>query len=403
MRIKAIRHKTSTIGDIWNNATAPEVPEYDHNGELCGHTKAIDLRVQAVDHGYPVATHVYKSIPKALRRHDLSDGSHIVCSPTQGLQVRVGNRWEWVRAQTLTQGESVVRTVSGEATVVRIGPELPPEPGYDLHVPTFHHYVGNGIVTHNSAVAYQTALNQASMGYKVVVVPLEMGVDETIGRMMASVVRMENKEIQFQRLTDRERDLAWRRWRSFQKRMAEKNGRLTIYKPTGDVTMQQVFAALHAYSFDVVYIDYIGLLAGVSGDRTEAQWLQMGNAVRYGKVYADQTRRSVVVLAQIDQEGRLRYSRAMEEHAATTWYFVATEETRREGILRVEMTKGRNQEIMPFNLAIDYATQHIKDIDITDEQDENSTAGGTAARSATGTGDAASAPTPKYLDDVTSE
>ena len=401
MKIKAIRHKTSTIGDIWNGATTPEVPEYDHNGELCGHTKAIDLRVQAIDHGYPVATHVYKSLPKALRRHDLSDGSHIVCSPTQGLQVQVGNNWEWVQAQTLRQDESIVRTVAGSAAVVRIGPELPPEPGYDLHVPDVHHYVGNGIVTHNSAVAYQTAMNQAALGYKVVVVPLEMGVDETIARMMASVARMENKEIQFQRLTERERDLAWKRWRRFQKRMEEKGGRITLYKPLGEVSMQQVFAALHTYTFDIAYIDYIGLLAGVGGDKTEAQWLQMGNAVRYAKVYADQTKRAVVVLAQVDKEGQLRYSKAMEEHAATTWYFVATKESREAGNLRIEMTKGRNQEIMPFVLAIDYATQHVQDPVIDQHEETASTAAGDSADASESNAKQSTAS--KYLDDVTAD
>ena len=261
--------------------------------------------------------------------------------------------------------------------------------------------IGGHTSSGKSTVAYQTAMNQAALGYKVVVVPLEMGVDETIARMMASVARMENKEIQFQRLTERERDLAWKRWRRFQKRMEEKGGRITLYKPLGEVSMQQVFAALHTYTFDIAYIDYIGLLAGVGGDKTEAQWLQMGNAVRYAKVYADQTKRAVVVLAQVDKEGQLRYSKAMEEHAATTWYFVATKESREAGNLRIEMTKGRNQEIMPFVLAIDYATQHVQDPVIDQHEETASTAAGDSTDASESIAKQSTAS--KYLDDVTAD
>ena len=249
-----------------------------------------------------------------------------------------------------------------------------------------------------SLVAGQIAMNQAAMGYKVVFVPLEMGVEETIARMMSNVSGIENKEIQFQRLTQAEKELVWSRWQRFQRRMAKKGGRLTIYKPQGGVTIQQTFAALHAYVFDVAYIDYVGLLDGVNGDKSEAQWLQMGNAIRYGKIYADQTDRAIVVLAQLSAEGRIRYSGAMEEHAATTWFFVATKESREAGNLKIEVTKGRNQEIFPFVLAIDYATQTLKDLAI-ESQDESSTSEEDSAQ-ANSDANTKVKQSAKYLDDI---
>ncbi len=253
-----------------------------------------------------------------------------------------------------------------------------------------------------SSLAGQLAMNQASIGYKVVLVPLEMGVDETIARMIANVAKLENKEVQFQKLTENEKNLAWKRWRRFQKKIANAGGRLTLYKPTTEVSMQQVFAALHTYSFDICYIDYIGLLAGVNGDRNESQWLQMGNAVRYGKIYADQTNRAVVVLAQLDSEGKVRYSRAMEEHAATTWYFVATKESRESGNVRFDMTKGRNQELMSFVLGNDPATQSWRDLQVESNETTTDQATGGSSSNKEGSEQKPGSNAAKYLDDIAS-
>lgn len=220
--------------------------------------------------------------------------------------------------------------------------------------------IGGSSGAGKSHTVIQLAKSQAMLGYKVVVVPLEMTREETLVRMMANVSGMDSLRINLQRLTSDERDFVWRKYKRFQKLVEQRGGRFTIYAPEEDVTIQETMAAVHSYGADAVYIDYIGLLSGADGDD---QWRQLGRIARYGKVYAGIHKKVVALAAQVGEDGRIRYSQAIKEHSSLAFVFMATKESREHGFLNISMLKGRNQRLFDFTLKIDYATSTVRDLE----------------------------------------
>ena len=213
----------------------------------------------------------------------------------------------------------------------------------------------------------QLAVTQALMGYKIVVVPLEMTELEMVVRLLANIGAIDSLKISLKKLAADEQDYLWRKYRRFQKKVEAAGGRFTIYRPTSDVTIEETMAAVHSYGPDAVYIDYIGLLKGADGDD---QWRQLGNIARYGKIYAGNHNKVVALAAQVTEDGKVRYSQAIREHASLGWMFVATKESREQGYLNFETIKSRNQMAKTFTLKVDYSTSSIKDLDPKDQPPE---------------------------------
>lgn len=211
-----------------------------------------------------------------------------------------------------------------------------------------------------SILCNQLNLNQSSMGYKTNLTPLEMTTPEMLSRSMASVTGFNSIDIFLKRLADGERDAIYRKMRRFDKKVAAANGQYTIFKPKEDMSIEELLAAVHSLNGDVTYIDYIGLLKGADGDD---QWRKLGQIARYGKIYAEIHNKVVVLLAQVSDDGKLRYSQAIKEHSSLAWTFVATKETKEKGYMNIELLKSRNQNPQPFTLKCDYSKMHVSDLD----------------------------------------
>ena len=219
-----------------------------------------------------------------------------------------------------------------------------------------------------SHLVTQLALNQALRGYKVVVVPLEMTEKEYVIRTMANIAKIDSLRISRKQLTTEEIAQAERRWANAERKIAKAGGRLSIYVPEDDKTIEELMAAIHSYNADVVYVDYIGLLKGADGDD---QWRKLGQISRYGKVYANNHNKVVVMACQVDDTGKIRYSQAIKEHSSLAWIFVATKESRERGFLNFSMLKGRNQRMIDFTLRIDYELSRLYDPDPSDVDNGN--------------------------------
>lgn len=210
-----------------------------------------------------------------------------------------------------------------------------------------------------STLANQLAVNISSAGYPVDVLPLEMSVEEMTVRMMATVTKFDSLKLLLQKMTAREKKLVEEKFAKWRRYLKRKNSGYNIYKPTQDVTMEEALGAMSVYNSPVKIIDYMGLLAGMDG---EDQWRRLGAAARYAKVYAETTNSIVIILAQLDDQGKVRYSRAIAEHANNLWSFVATKESREAGIINIEQQKARNQKMFSFSLKVDADMMRVYDL-----------------------------------------
>ncbi len=219
-----------------------------------------------------------------------------------------------------------------------------------------------------SIMAAVLAKNIAEMGYKVVLVPLEMSKKEMTCRIMASVLGIDFSDLWLQRLSSDDRDRAFKRFRKWMKKVHAKGGRLTLYKPEQDETIEEIYAATAAYEADLNIIDYIGLMKGMDGDD---QVRALGQAARYGKINAENTGRANLLLCQLNDEGKIKYSRAITEHSSLSWSWIATAESKESGVTKIEQPKSRNSLSFPFYVKIDYAKMQITSMSM-DQADDSS-------------------------------
>lgn len=388
--------KTIKLGAIWDSETSGEIPDED---DPCGSLKVLSQPLTVLTHEGPRTVEaVYRTRGK-FKRITLSDGTVLRALDNH----RFMGEENWIYVSQMQVGH-VLTTREGTATVRSILQETETNYAYDIQVPGPESYYANGVLSHNSLLMNQLALNQASLGYKINMVPLEMDTSELLSRSISNVSGIDASKIQNKRLASNEKELAFKRWRRAERRIAKANGRITVFKPQSDMTIEEIANALHSIKSDVNYIDYVGLLKGADG---EDQWRRLGQIARFAKIHAELTGKCMVLLAQVDQEGQVRYSRAMVEHASTSWIFVATRETREAGYLQINMNKGRNEQLISFTIKMDYSTQSAKDLS-PEEMDavaasatqDTSAARGSKARKGRGS---AKKQDDDYLPDLTSD
>ena len=217
-----------------------------------------------------------------------------------------------------------------------------------------------------SVMASQLAVNMASKGYKVLLVPLEMSKREMTCRIIANVTKTDLTKIIRQQLATGEKELVRKRFKRWLRKVKTKGGRYTVFKPQEDMTIEEIMAATNAYDCDVRIIDYISLLKGVDGDD---QVRALGQVARYAKIHAEINHCVNILLCQLNDEGKIKYSRAISEHSANCWIWNATKETKETGVTKVEQPKSRNSLSFPFLIRIDYATMSIHKVDVGEESE----------------------------------
>jgi replicative DNA helicase len=210
-----------------------------------------------------------------------------------------------------------------------------------------------------SLVTMAMGMKMARMGFKVLHVPLEMSKREMTSRMMANTSGFNLTKIMTQRLEDAEKEVVFKRHRNWERKVKQAGGRFTVFRPEEDMDFEEIIAATSSYNCDVKIIDYVSLLKGTDGDD---MWRALGAIGRQAKIHAETENCVVILVVQINDEGKIRYSRALTEHSSNSFTWMANREAKESGIVRVEQPKSRNSQSFPFLVKIDYEKMRIEDI-----------------------------------------
>lgn len=211
-----------------------------------------------------------------------------------------------------------------------------------------------------SSLAIALLKNMALHAESVAYVPLEMTEDETMMRLASNLSSVPLSKIIQKKVTKDERAKIIQSFRDYNAKLAKNDSRYTIFSPEEDMTADEILMMLKPYNHRVILIDYISLLKGVDGDDA---WQQLGKVARMCKIYAKNNNCIIILLVQISEEGKIRYSKAVQEHANNAWFFVATDASRDAGVMDIKQTKARNQSMFPFQLAFDPSVMQITDVD----------------------------------------
>lgn len=214
-----------------------------------------------------------------------------------------------------------------------------------------------------STMAQQLLDNMYLDGRKVVMASFEMTFEELAIRMFARHTGVNSMDIMLSRLTKRQRQQLWDFYQGFVKQGKKKGGRLTILDSTDTALgIRDVLGAVEPYGPEVVVIDYVTLLADAASD---AQAQALSDVARYAKMWSKRNA-LVILLAQLNDENKIRYSRAISEHADVWWRWTVGPNERESGLIDIDQAKARNQTPFPFSLAVDFPTLHIFDSSTND-------------------------------------
>lgn len=217
-----------------------------------------------------------------------------------------------------------------------------------------------------SAVSQKMARNMAYAGADVRMVPLEMDKEEMMQRAMSNTAGIDlTNIIQPKKLDNVQKNQIRAAWKKHSDKLRRSGGRLRYFVPKRDIGIEELFITLKPYQHDVIIIDYIGLLEGMSD---EDQWRKLGDAVRIAKIFAKSNNCVVVILAQVSEEMKVRYSRTMNEHADNVWIWNYNEESQQTHLLNILQTKARNQKKFNFTLVEDFATMDVRDPDKSEQK-----------------------------------
>jgi len=255
------------------------------------------------------------------------------------------------QVEKLLKGESIVYVPTGFSGFDSINRGIPLGSVMLVAGPT-----GTG----KSALLAQLMANMAMSGAKAGTVPLEMSNSEMLQRHIARVSSLDMTKLldPQTRLKKSERQEIYEKFAKYDKKIAKAGGSLEYYEFDDGVNIEQVTATVEPFELDVLGIDYLGLLEGTSGER---QWQYLMDTVRYLHIWCKSTNTTGIAAAQLSEDGMLRYSKGMAEHAKFFWSWKVDDVARQTGLFEIEQRKARQASDHSFMLHFDLAKMTIKD------------------------------------------
>lgn len=211
-----------------------------------------------------------------------------------------------------------------------------------------------------SAIALQLMHNMTSRGYDTCFVGLEMTEIETMYRFLSNAGEVPITKFLRKKLTKGERLKVKKGYRKFKNKLKKSKTKFSIWAPDEDVSLEDILFSLKPYGYRVIIIDYISLLEVKSG---VDEWKALRDVSRVAKRYANANQTLIILLAQLGDNGNLRYARGVSENCDVLWIWSYTDESRETGLIEFRPVKARNFNPTPFTLLHDYTYMKIGDVD----------------------------------------
>lgn len=256
-----------------------------------------------------------------------------------------------------------------------------------------------------SALLKTLARNMALEGAKVAFIPLEMKNLGVLARNLAeeSGIVMNKFLDPKKRMTQADRDDVWQGYKLLSKDIKETGGKLSYISFDEDIGIEDLLLYLRPLGYNVIIVDYVGLLEGADGDD---QAKALSRITRYCVRWTALNDTLVIGAAQLSNDGLVRYSRAMTEHAANLWQWIYTPANAETKTVHITQPKSRNQEPFDFHLHFDPSTMTVRDLTKKEREElrgstDSSVSGGNDRNARGGKGDAKGGKkSARYFDDL---
>ena len=197
-------------------------------------------------------------------------------------------------------------------------------------------------------------------GIDVACVTLEMSKEQMMARLMALRADVPVYKVSSGKMTSQEKVKVKSAYKDFVAKLKETNTQFNIWEPDTDITIEDALLTLQPHGYKVILIDYISLLKGTDGDD---QWKQLGRVARYAKIFAKNTGTVVVLLCQVSDDGKIKFARAIADHANNCWLWTAPKESEEVSIYDINQVKARNQLRFKMRFESQNATGRITSLE----------------------------------------
>lgn len=179
-----------------------------------------------------------------------------------------------------------------------------------------HMVVGAPSGEGKSILAMNLALNMSRPGFRVNLLSLEMPESMVWTRTLAYLSGVSVTAMEMRQISDRKYDYINDCYKVFQASLRKTKGCFRIECPDQVPTMDGWLAQCLPYGYDVIVIDYLTLMEGMSGDD---YWRRIGEAARYAQAFAIANDCVVISVVQTDDEGKQRLSAQIKDNAGLMW------------------------------------------------------------------------------------
>jgi KaiC/GvpD/RAD55 family RecA-like ATPase len=211
-----------------------------------------------------------------------------------------------------------------------------------------------------SILARQLAHNIASVGGRVCTTSLEMDAEEMMQRNLSSWSKTSMMKVSNAKtLSKADREALIESFKDARKQYRKSGGINTLFEPQEDLSIEEILFALKPFGFDVIIIDYVGLLRGIGGDD---QWKALQAVTRFCHQFAKNNDCHVCLVAQLNDDGSLALSKGMKRDASLMWHWSITEKERESGIAMIVTDKARKQKMLNFPLRFIWDQLSVEDL-----------------------------------------
>lgn len=219
-----------------------------------------------------------------------------------------------------------------------------------------------------SITGQQLAINAYRRGYNALWVSIEMDEIESWERVWSNVSGVEHELIRLKKLTPDHKSKIRKARKRFIEHGKKRNCRFSIYHP-GYIDPWQLLSEIRAYSYDVIVIDYIGLMKPPPGTPNEER-IQLGEIAKVFKIIAGKRYLNAVlhILAQLNDDDKIKYSRAMAEHANHVLWWRRGEREIELHKYKIKQDKARNARLYDIWAEEDFAHMTVRDGGLVSEQ-----------------------------------
>lgn len=210
-----------------------------------------------------------------------------------------------------------------------------------------------------SCMAVQMCLNTVKAGYSAAIVTLEMHKEQTTGRVNSNLSGVDYGAINRASLTEMQKTVINKAAAKWQKECEDGNKRFDIYHRSR-ATLSEIALEMRALNYDLIVIDYINLLTeeeGTSKNSNDAKLL--GDIAKEAKQQASSTNTAWVVLAQLNEQGDVKYSKAIRENSDYMLTWVYGDAEHESHLVEINVVKARHSPRFKFPLVERFNTQRF--------------------------------------------